>query len=158
MHNKLVNEEQQKAKKTEYVITTDKSLMNPVQIHKWLSEKSYWSVGIPYYVVKTCFDNSFCIGVLSGKQQIGYARLVTDYISFAYLADVYIEDAHRGKGLGKRMISTLMEIEWVKNTKRFQLGTKDAHNLYKGFGFSALEAPERHMELVRTGWPQNLKK
>jgi N-acetyltransferase len=82
----------------DYTIITNKALMQPERIHRWLSTKSYWATGIPLDVVKTSFDKSFCIAVMHNGIQVGYARFITDYVIFAYLADVYIEEEHRGKG------------------------------------------------------------
>ena len=135
----------------QYIITTNKSLMQPYQIHKWLAENSYWATNIPYETVKTSFDNSFCIGVLYNGIQIGYARLVTDYVVFGYLADVFVVEGHRGKGLSKKMMETIFGLEWVKHLRRINLATRDAHTLYEKVGFSSLQNPERHMEIVRSG-------
>jgi len=132
-----------------YIITTDKSLLRPQQIHAWLSTEAYWSKDIPYSLVKQAFDHSFCIGILKGEKQIGYARLVTDYASFGYLADVYVIEEHRGKGLSKKMLSVIMELEWVKGLHRIMLATLDAHELYKQMGFVGTAFPERFMEINR---------
>jgi GNAT superfamily N-acetyltransferase len=132
-----------------YLITTDKNLLQPNAIHRWLSEESYWSKHIPYSVVKTSFDNSYCIGVLKDDLQIGYARFVTDYATFAYLADVYVEEPHRGQGLSKKMMELLMDLDWVKGLRRIMLATLDAHSLYEQFGFAAPAIPERCMEINR---------
>jgi GNAT superfamily N-acetyltransferase len=134
----------------EYLITTDKKLLRPAQIHKWLSEESYWSPGIPFETVKGAFDNSFTIGILHGDEQVGYARLITDYTTFAYLADVYITDAHRGKGLSKTMMQILFDQAWVKKLRRVMLATRDAHELYVKYGFTPLNAPEKIMEVLHT--------
>ncbi|XZF16171.1 GNAT family N-acetyltransferase [Chitinophagaceae bacterium MMS25-I14] len=134
-----------------YTITTDKGLMKPEQVHRWLAEESYWAQHIPYELVKGAFDNSFCIGVLHGEEQIGYARLITDYATFAYLADVFIMDEHRGKGLSKQMIQTLLELDWVKGLRRIMLATMDAHGLYEQFGFTEPKFPKRLMEITRQG-------
>lgn len=131
-----------------YLITTDKSLMQPTAIHKWLSEESYWVKDIPFETVQTTFNNSFCIGILKNKEQIGYARLVTDYAVFGYLADVFVKEEHRGQGLSKEMIRILLGLDWVKQLRRIMLATKDAHELYRQFGFDALPEPERMMGLV----------
>jgi GNAT superfamily N-acetyltransferase len=132
-----------------YIITTDKQKLQPAAIHKWLSEKSYWSKKIPYDLVKTAFDNSYCIGILKDGLQVGYARFVTDYASFAYLADVYVEEEHRGQGLAKKMMEILMELDWVKGLRKIMLATLDAHELYKQFSFDVPALPERYMEISR---------
>lgn len=131
-----------------YTITTDKSLMQPERIHQWLSTRSYWLPGVPFDVVKTTFDHSFCIAVLYEGIQVGYARLVTDYGIMAYLADVYIEEAHRGKGLGKQMMELLLSLDWVKRLKLRLLITRDAHSLYARHGFTSPARPEGYMEIM----------
>jgi GNAT superfamily N-acetyltransferase len=132
-----------------YLITTDKEKMKPGQIHKWLSEESYWAKNIPYKIVKGSFDNSFCIGIIKGDEQIGYGRFITDYTTFAYLADVYVKEAHRAKGLGKLMMQILMNLDWVKGLRFLMLATKDAHDLYRQYGFTEPLFPERIMQIRR---------
>ena len=127
-----------------YLITTDKSLLDPVRVHAWLSTESYWCAGVPYEVVKTTFDHSYCIGAVKDGKQVGYARLVTDYAVFAYLADVYVEEAHRGKGISKKMMEILTGLEWVQNLRRVMLATKDAHTLYEQFGFEIVGVRPRY--------------
>lgn len=119
------------------------------RIHHWLHHRSYWAKGIPLETVQTMIANSFCIGVFGDGVQIGFARFVTDYAVFAYLADVYIEEEHRGQGLSKQMMEVLMSQPWIKALRRLALGTMDAHGLYKQFGFEPLEHPERLMEITR---------
>lgn len=130
----------------EYIITTDKTQLQPAAIHKWLSEESYWIKGVSYESVKATFDNSFCIGILYNGQQVGFARLVTDYHRFGYLMDVYVIEEHRGKGLGREMMNVFMNIDWVKNLQSILLATTNAHNLYKQFGFETLPNPDRMMK------------
>lgn len=132
-----------------YTITTDKKLMQVEAIHKWLSEKSYWVMGIPFHLVKTAFDNSFCAAVLKDGTQIGYSRLVTDYSTIAYLADVYIEEEHRGQGLSHQMLNLLLEQDWVKTMRKILLATLDAHAVYEPYGFKSPAFPERYMEISR---------
>lgn len=133
----------------QYLITSDKSLLQPETIHQWLSEHSYWSKNIPYETVKQAFDHSFCIGALLGNQQVAYARMITDYTTFAYLADVYVEEGHRGQGLGKKMMELLLALPWVMQLRRIMLATLDAHDLYRQFGFEQPAFPERFMEKNR---------
>ncbi|RYZ37530.1 MAG: N-acetyltransferase [Sphingobacteriales bacterium] len=123
--------------------------MQPENIHRWLSTESYWSKGIPFDVVKTAIDNSFCIGVLSQNVQIGFARLVTDYATFAYLADVYVVDEHRGQGLSKKMMELIMSLPWMGTLRRICLATVDAHGLYTKFGFQSPAKPDRLLEITR---------
>jgi GNAT superfamily N-acetyltransferase len=134
----------------DYLITTEHSAMQPEAIQKWLSEKSYWSPGISYEKVKTSVDHSYCIGIFKDGAQVGFARLVTDYVVFAYLADVYVLEEHRGQGLSKKMMEILFEQDWTKGLRRIMLGTRDAHGLYKQYGFTPMAAPDRFMEVSRT--------
>ncbi len=140
-----------------YTITTDKSLMKTDEIHQWLSQESYWCKDIPFETFKTSFDNSYCIGALYGDKQIAYGRLVTDYSVFAYLADVFVREEHRGKGISKKMMQVLFEADWVKGLRGIMLGTRDAHGLYAQFGFHALIAPERFMHITRPGMYEQQK-
>jgi GNAT superfamily N-acetyltransferase len=139
----------------EYFITTDKRRMDEIAVHKWLSESSYWAKGLPFGKFKTGFDHSFCIGALMQGEQVGYGRLITDYATFAYLADVYVLESHRGKGISKQMMKLLFEQDWVKGLRRIMLATTDAHVLYRQIGFTALSNPEKLMEIVHPNpYPQ----
>jgi GNAT superfamily N-acetyltransferase len=97
--------------------------------------------------VKTAFDNSYCIGILKDNEQIGFGRLITDYANFAYLADVYVQEEHRGNGLARRMMELLLEQGWVKGLRKIMLATLDAHGLYARFGFKPMVISERYMEM-----------
>lgn len=134
----------------DYIVTTDKALMNLDDIHHWLSVEAYWSKEIPYETVKTSFEYSYCIGVVKDGRQIGYARLVTDYSSFAYLADVYVLEEHRGRGLSTVMLDVLFGMEWVKSLRRIMLSTIYAHGLYQKYGFNSCRYPERLMEVLQS--------
>src|SRR5271156_981204 len=114
-----------------YLITTDKQLMKVEDIHKWLSEEAYWCKHIPLDIVKTAFEHSFCIGALIDGRQIAYGRLITDYATTGYLADVFVEEAHRGKGVSKKMMDVLFDLQWVKKLRAIKLATRDAHELYR---------------------------
>jgi len=133
----------------EYVITTDKSRMKVRDVHQWISEQSYWAKGIPFNTFRKSFDHSYCIGALAGDRQIAFARLITDYAVFGYLADVYVEEAYRGKGISKKMMEILFGLDWVKNLRGIKLGTKDAQGLYLQYGFTECKHPERNMEIAR---------
>ncbi|WP_159799419.1 GNAT family N-acetyltransferase [Flavobacterium sp. MK4S-17] len=132
-----------------YSIKEGFNAMDVQAVHKFLSEESYWAAQIPFEIVKNSLKNSFCVGIFYNDRQIGFARLVTDYTTFAYLADVYIEQEHRGRGLSKMLMDYIMEKEWVKNLRRFALATADAHSLYSRYGFVPLAKPERFMEINR---------
>lgn len=123
--------------------------MQVERIHRWLSTKSHWAINIPYDTVKTFVEHSFCAGVFRDGIQIGFARFITDYSVFAYLADVYIEEEHRGKGLSKQLVELMMNEDWVKKLRRLFLATKDAHTLYARYGFGQLHYPERMMEIFK---------
>lgn len=133
----------------EHRITTDRAALDVNAVHRYLSEESYWAKGIPFEIVKRSYDHSFVIGALYGDAQVGYARLVTDYATFAYLADVYVLEAHRGFGLSKKMMEVLMNLPWVQGLRHVLLATADAHGLYAQYGFAAPARPERLMQIVR---------
>jgi GNAT superfamily N-acetyltransferase len=131
----------------DYLITSDRAKMQVERVHHWLSTQSHWALKIPFDTVQGMVENSFCVGVFTKDNvQIGFARLITDYVVFAYLADVYIEKEHRGKGLSKKMLAMMMAEDWVKKLRRMLLATKDAHTLYEQYGFGLLHYPERMME------------
>jgi len=132
---------------TEYEITTDKSRLDVAAIHAFLSQ-TYWSPGIPFAIVQKAIQNSLTFGVYLGAEQVGFARVITDKTTFAYLSDVYILDAHRGKGLSKRLLQTIQAHEDLQGLRRFMLATKDAHGLYEQFGFKPLLNPTRMMEVL----------
>lgn len=131
-----------------YTITSDKALLQVPAIHKWLSEESYWAKGIPEELVQQTVQNSFAVGILKDDEQVGFARVITDYATFGYLADVYITEPHRGQGLSKALMQFIMQQEWVKGLRRMMLATRDAHTLYEQFGFTAIAKPERLMEIL----------
>lgn len=131
----------------DYSITTDKELMHVDSIHRWLSENSFWAKGTSYEEVKIAFDHSFCVGVLFDGCQIGYARLVTDYVYFGYLRDVYIEKGHRKKGLAKMTLQLLLSLNWVKKLKHIELSSRDAKGFYEQLGFESLENMQNRMVL-----------
>ena len=103
----------------------------------------------PRATVERAIANSLAFGVFDGPEQIGFARVVTDRATFAYLADVYILEPHRGRGLGKRLVETILAHEDLQGLRRFMLATRDAHGLYAAFGFHPLSKPERLMEIHR---------
>jgi len=119
-----------------YTITTDNSKMDEAVIHQYLSEESYWAKDIPKNVVETSIKNSLCFGVFYQGGQIGFARLITDKATFAYLADVFVLKGHRGKGLSKWLLQCIHDHPDVQNLRRWLLGTKDAHTLYEQFGWT----------------------
>lgn len=117
-------------------------------IHRYLSEESYWAKGIPRDVCEQSIANSFCFGAFDGESQVGFARVVTDYATFAYLADVFVLPSHRGRGIAKQIMQAVMAHPELHGLRRWHLVTRDAHSLYAQFGFAKLDAPERHMGIV----------
>lgn len=119
-----------------YTISTDAAKLNVDIIHHYLSKESYWALNIPKEIVEKSVVNSLCFGVYYGDEQIGFARLVTDKATFAYLADVFILPAHRGKGLSKWLMEVIHAHPELQTLRRWMLGTKDAHGLYEQFGWT----------------------
>ena len=131
-----------------YTISTDRKRMDVDAIHAFLSH-SYWSPGVPRVVVERAIENSLCFGLFHQASQVGFARVVTDKATFAYLADVYILDAHRGRGLSKWLMEVITRHEDLQGLRRFVLATRDAHGLYRQFGFTPLTNPSVMMEILR---------
>jgi len=131
-----------------YEISTDPTRLDLDAIHAFLSS-TYWSPGIPREVVARAIAHSLCFGVYHEGAQVGFARMVTDRATFAYLADVYLLEAHRGKGLARRLVGAIMEHPELQGLRRMMLATRDAHGLYAKFGFTPLAAPDRMMERHR---------
>lgn len=130
----------------EFIISTDRSRLQLNVIHKYLSEESYWARERTVEQTETAIKNSLPFGVYKGENQIGFARVVTDYATFAYLGDVFILPEHQGIGLSKLLMKTIVEHPDLQNLRRWILATRDAHTLYGKFEFAALRHPERWME------------
>lgn len=135
-------------------ISTDKSLLQIETIHSVLKE-SYWAKNIPVEILNRSIENSICFGVYLEKEQIGFCRVITDKATFAYLADVFIVNDHRGKGYSKLLMKHVMEHPDLQGLRKFLLGTADAHGLYMQFGFKELAKPERMMEITISNIYQN---
>jgi GNAT superfamily N-acetyltransferase len=132
----------------DYEFSTDKRRLDVDGIHAFLTE-SYWAPGIPKAIVQHAIEGSMCFGVFHGAVQVGFARVITDKATFAYLADVFILDTHRGKGLSKRLMEYILAHPDLQGLRRFMLATNDAHGLYRRFGFTEPKNPARFMEIVR---------
>ena len=130
-----------------YSISTDKDKLQINVIHHYLSVESYWAKNISLEIVKQSIENSLCFGVYLKNEQVGFARIITDYTTFGYLADVFILESHRGKSLSKCLMESIMAHPKLQGLRRFCLATRDAHNLYKQFGFTHLAKPENFMEI-----------
>jgi GNAT superfamily N-acetyltransferase len=130
-----------------YSISTDKELLNIVYIHQFLSH-SYWAEEIPMHIVERSIAFSMCFGVYDSLQQVGFARVVTDYATFGYLADVFIDEQYRGRGLSKWLMEVIMGHQQLQGFRSWQLATRDAHGLYARHGFKVPDNPERIMRRV----------
>lgn len=132
-----------------FLVSTDPSKLDLEAIHEFLSKESYWAKDIPKEIMRRAIANSLCFGVYEDSEQIGLARIITDHATFAYLCDVYILETHRGKGLAKWLMSAIMAHPSIQGLRRINLVTRDAHRLYRQFGFTAPNNPDGYMELVR---------
>lgn len=132
----------------EFTISTDKSKLSVPYIHAFLSQQSYWAAGIPLETVKQSIEGSLCFGLYHEQQQIGFARVVTDQATFGYLADVFVDTAYRGRGLSKWLMQVILAYPGLQGLRRMMLATRDAHALYRQFGFTGIEHPERLMQIV----------
>ena len=129
-----------------YEISTDLARLDVEAIHAFLS-RSYWAEAIPKETVRASMAGSLCFGVYRGQQQVGFARIISDFVTFAYLCDVYILPEHRGRGLSKRLVETIQKHPRLQGLKRWCLVTRDAQGLYEQFGFRCAE-PGGWMELA----------
>lgn len=133
----------------DFVISTDKHRLDIQAIHRYLSERSYWARGRALDTVRQSIAHSLCFGIYGPDDaQVGFARVVTDYTIFAFIMDVFVLEAYRGRGLGKKLIAFITDFPELKNLKRWQLITADAHGLYEKYGFTGLAEAQRHMEKV----------
>jgi GNAT superfamily N-acetyltransferase len=133
--------------KDDYTITTDKNKLDIIAIHDFLSNHSHWSRNIPIETVKTSIDNSLNFGLFHFQKQIGYAKIISDYSTIAYLGDVYVLPDYRGNGLSKWLMQQVMSHPNLQGLRRWILLTVDAHGLYKQYGWEEPKNPERYMEL-----------
>ena len=129
------------------LISTDKSLLDRAYIHQFLNERSYWAKDIPLETMNRSIEHSLCFGLYRAGQQIGFARVVTDCATFAWLADVFIDESERAQGLGKKFVPAILAHPQLQGLRRFMLGTRDAHGLYARYGFKPLEYVERFMQI-----------
>lgn len=132
-----------------YNITTNISKLDVNVIHRFLSEESYWAKGIQKNVVEKSIINSVCFGMFYKNEQVGFARLITDKATFAYVADVFVLREHRGKGLGKWLMKTMQAHPELQNLRRWLLTTKDAHALYEQLGWQKPSADYAYRFMMR---------
>ncbi len=131
-----------------YTINTDASQMDLSFIHQFISN-SYWAKGIPLQTVQKAVEGSLAFGVFKEGEQVGFARVITDGATFAYLADVFVAEAHRGQGLSKMLMEAVMAHPQLQGLRRFVLVTRDAHGLYEQFGFAPISNPELWMQIYQ---------
>lgn len=143
-----------KVTKNDFIISTDKSKLDVPVIHHYLSTSAYWAMHIPLATLQRSIENSCCFGLYKGagnendrRQQVGFARVITDHATFGYLADVFVLDEYQKQGLGQWLMQTILQHPDLQGFRSWMLATRDAHSLYARFGFTALEKPERFMRL-----------
>jgi GNAT superfamily N-acetyltransferase len=132
----------------DYTISSDKSRLDLPFIHLFLSTQAYWCLNIPMDTVRRSVENSLCFGVYLGEQQVGFARIISDYATIAYLGDVFVIAEHRGKGLSKRLVAEIMSHPDLQGLRRWILLTGDAHGLYSQFGWKPIAHPDLYMEIT----------
>lgn len=135
-----------KQRKGDYEIDTDKRRLDIAGIHRFLSTEAYWAKSRTLEQTLTAIENSLCFGVYRGRELVGFARVITDKATFAYIGDVFVIEAERGKGLGKWLMDVIVAQPDLQNLRRWLLATRDAHGLYKQYDFDGLRFPERWME------------
>lgn len=132
-----------------FLVSTDPALLDLYAIHGFLTN-CYWAKGVPRDVVARSIEHSLCFGIYDGTgAQVGFARVISDFATIAYLGDVFVLESHRGRGLSKWMMECVMQHPALQGLRRWILLTGDAHGLYSKFGFTPVKAPERYMELHR---------
>lgn len=133
----------------DFTVSTDPALLDLAWVHNYLTNEAYWARGRTFPVFIKSVQNSLCFGVYHHSKQVGFGRVISDYATFAYLADVFIDEAYRGRGLGKWLVECVLSDPELQGLRRWMLVTSDAHGLYQRYGFSPLKYPEKLMEKVR---------
>ena len=133
-----------------YLVSTDQGKIDVDLVFRFLHDEAYWSLGIPREDVEISLRNSLCFGLYRDGGMIGFARIVTDYSTFGYLADVFVIPEERGKGAARALMASIMKHPMVPKLRFFLLLTRDAHDLYRKFGFREISVPERYMEISKT--------
>jgi GNAT superfamily N-acetyltransferase len=135
----------QECRNGDFLISTDRSRLDVDAIHAFLTG-CYWAKGVPKDTVIRAIENSLCFGLYCNGQQAGFARVVSDYATYAYIGDVFLLETHRGRGLAKWLMECIVSHPSLQGLRRWTLATRDAHSLYAQFGFTPLRAPDRWME------------
>ncbi len=130
-------------------ISTDQARLDVAMIHSFLSNESYWVPGISRANVEKCIRHSLCFGAYLDGRQIGFGRVVTDFVRYAHLLDIFVLPQFRGRGIGKLLMENILAHPELQSIVRYTLGTEDAHGLYARYGFTAFANPQRQMELLR---------
>jgi GNAT superfamily N-acetyltransferase len=138
------------------MLSDDSRKLQVDRIHDWLAS-SYWSPGIERGLVERAIAGSHCLGAYQEDVQVGFARMITDHATFAWLADVWVEESMRGQGLGRRMVGWFLEHPSFAGLRRFGLVTADAHGVYADLGFHPLVRPDRYMERLAPGLADQLR-
>ncbi|MEY2394684.1 MAG: hypothetical protein QOF94_1029 [Acidobacteriaceae bacterium] len=133
----------------EFLISTSRERLDLDVVHGFLT-KCYWAKGIPREIVARSIEHALCLGIYNGEgAQVGFARVISDFATIAYVGDVFVLETHRGQGLGKWLMQCITQHPALQNLRRWILTTRDAHGLYSQVGFTPVKAPERFMELHR---------
>jgi len=138
-------------------ISDDATRLDRDLIYRFISEQSYWARDIPREIAERALDHSLCFGAYLSGQQVGFARMISDFATFAYLADVFVLPEYRGRGYSHRLMDAILRHPQLQNLRRMVLCTADAHGLYSQHGFSELAMPERYMERLQPGLYQRMK-
>jgi len=133
----------------DHVVSDETARLDRDRVHRFLSLESYWAAGIPRAKVAKAIDHSLCFGLYDGREQVGFARVVTDRSTFAYVCDVFVDAASRGAGLGQWLVSCVLEHPELQGLRRICLMTRDAQGLYERFGFRPMPDPSRYLEMNR---------
>ena len=145
-----MNEEPREWRRDDFTISTDRSKLDRAAIHEFLTG-SFWARGIPREIVDRSIEGALCFGLFENGRQIGFARVITDAATFAYLADVYVLESHRGRGLATWLMESILTHPELQGLRRWMLVTRDAHGLYRKVGFRELAHPARIMEMAFPG-------
>lgn len=139
-----------RATRGEFTLSSDPADQQPEEVHAYLT-RSYWAEGIPFEVVRKSMEHALCFGIFHHGRQVAFARVISDEATFAYLADVYVLEEYRGRGLATWMLDAVMADPRLQGLRRFTLATRDAHGLYARYGFRPPELPQSLMEIRRQG-------
>jgi len=141
---------------SDILLSDDKARLDVPRVHGWLAS-SYWCPGIAYELVERAIAGSHCLGAYRDGEQVGFARMITDHATFAWLADVWVDEPARGQGLAKRMVGWFLDHPQFEGIRRFALVTRDAHEVYAALGYHALIKPDRYMERLGPGFADLLR-